>query len=256
MDTNSRDINLEKRIDAYIKGDLSREEVEQLWVELLKKPEYIDLLETEIEVARYYRSENEEVLPAFSYWKWGAAAAAAIGLLLVVGLYFIDGPSTSEPAQAGGAVPSIVLSDHLASAYVTRSPGDIPSGDSLLNAGFMAALDGETERAMDIYHSILTQYNDSSLRAKAHLNAGILQYNAGDYGRSVGSFTEAVRLAPGDALLKERSYWFMGNALFQVNQLEKARETLQKIHGRGQIFQEQAGELLRELDRRMAGDTQ
>lgn len=45
---NASDFEIEKLIDSYINGDLSDEEAESLWVELIKHPEYLDHLEMEI----------------------------------------------------------------------------------------------------------------------------------------------------------------------------------------------------------------
>lgn len=54
-----RKLSLVKRIDAYLNGDLDEEESEQLWVELLQHPEYIDYLETEMAVRRIVASRGK-----------------------------------------------------------------------------------------------------------------------------------------------------------------------------------------------------
>jgi hypothetical protein len=56
MTEETRNTELEKKIDAYIKGNLSNDEVKSLWVDLLRQPEYISLLKTEIDVTRLHQA--------------------------------------------------------------------------------------------------------------------------------------------------------------------------------------------------------
>lgn len=245
MDMKSRDIELEKQIDAYIRGELGPEEVDQLWVKLLKKPEYISLLETEIQLAHYYRQQDKEdgQKAAHSLWKWMGAAAALV--LLIISLILIDtGPAGERPL----AMQTIDLETHLASAYVTRSATTVTPPDSMLNAGFSAALEGDAERALSIYGSLAEQYPEAAVRSKAYLNTAILQYNRGQYTDALDSFTRAQSLARGDALLRERARWFSANALIHLGRPAQARDSLQLIAEDGQLFREQARDLLPRLD--------
>ncbi len=75
---------IEEDIDAYLKGALSEREVERLWIQLLKKPAYIALLETEIDLLRIYMVRQEAVNNKPSEWKWTATAAAVIILVIMI----------------------------------------------------------------------------------------------------------------------------------------------------------------------------
>jgi hypothetical protein len=84
MKKHVRDSALEQGIDAYLKGTLSEKEVKELWVRLLKKPEYISLLKTEIALLRFYRTEQEAVDNKSSCQKWLTATAAVIILAIMI----------------------------------------------------------------------------------------------------------------------------------------------------------------------------
>ncbi len=45
---NGDDLKTFKNIEAYILGKLNESEVDELWVEFLKSPEWYDLFETEL----------------------------------------------------------------------------------------------------------------------------------------------------------------------------------------------------------------
>lgn len=61
MTTLSRDIELEKRIDAYIKGKLNKTQFLHLLQDLASHPIYLELLETELKVkeAVQYRLDSQ-----------------------------------------------------------------------------------------------------------------------------------------------------------------------------------------------------
>ena len=248
MDDQSAD-NLHKKIDAYLRGDLSQEEVEELWVELLKNPEYIDELQTEIDIARLYEQKKQASRKSsrFAYGKW-LAAAAAVALLVISINYF--NRDVQKPLEEW-TTSQIILSENLASSPVTRSASNIATQDSLLNAGFKAAIEGDEERASKIYQSIIERYDTVVVVSKAHLNLGILKYNAGDFEKSIDNFRKALATERDNPMVEEQASWFISNALINTKQLKEAREHLQGIYTSGQIYSEEAYKLLKRLDYEM-----
>lgn len=49
----SRDQDIYKKIDAYVKGTLSNNEIDTLWVEFAKDPELLDRLELEVSLKKF-----------------------------------------------------------------------------------------------------------------------------------------------------------------------------------------------------------
>src|SRR5699024_277763 len=151
-----RNITLEKKIDAYIKGRLNEEEAQQLWEELLKHPEYIELLNTELAVRSIHRKNTKATLKkekesqaSFIHslqnsWKCAGAAAAIVILAFTINLL----QNSTNPYLQSLAVNNINLSENLISASVLRSEHrqQIAPEDSLLNLGYKAAVDGELSK--------------------------------------------------------------------------------------------------------------
>ena len=242
MDENSRDIALEQKIDAYIKGQLTDEEAKELWVELLKQPENISRLQTEIDIARIYRAEPSLLK---QYWKWFASAAAVILLVISINVLMFDNVNPVKTWTES----SINIVNNMASAEVTRSSETmLDPADSLLNAGFKAAVSGSLETATQIFHRVTNDFTDTSAASKAHLNLGILQYNSGDYASSIENFNNAISLGEGDSLILERSYWYKGNALINSGLMKEARDAVDKSYQYGQLYKNQSLKLLKRLD--------
>lgn len=74
MNNDSSNIELQKQIDDYIKGNLSEDEARELWKELLKQPESIDRLQTKIDLTRYHQQADNPKNTFSQYYKWFAAA--------------------------------------------------------------------------------------------------------------------------------------------------------------------------------------
>lgn len=245
MANNSRDLKLEQQIDAYIKGQLSDEEAEQLWVQLMQQPDYIKLLHTEIDVARIYKSKSNA---GHSYWRWAAAAAAIILLAVALSLFM---PGEPKPLKTWGE-SQINIAENMASAEVTRSASaPLEPADSLLNLGYKTAVSGELDKAMEIFRGIVSDYQDAPAVSQAYLNLGILQFNSGEYDNSISSFTSAISNASDNALLVERSYWYLGNAFVNTERFEEARNAVEEAYKRGKIYKKESYKLLKRLEQEL-----
>ncbi len=256
MNKISRDIELERKIDAYVKGNLSEQEARKLWEKLLQRPEYIELLKTELGVksilekrsSNNYSSSTEENSVIYSIqrsWKWMAAAAAVALLVVSINFFQLDTNTSLQsetPAQFN-------LAENLSSAEVFRSQktATLPA-DSLLNRGFEAALSGEISKAIAAYDEIINKYGDESAATKAYLNKGIIQYNSGGFGESIESFKAVIKKDTKRDVLKEKAYWYMGNAYINIEQLEKAREAIHKVYSMDGIYRKPSFRLLKKLD--------
>ena len=52
-------IRMQKLIEAYILGKLDQREIDQLWIEFLKSPEWYDLFETELHLRSLGRAAEK-----------------------------------------------------------------------------------------------------------------------------------------------------------------------------------------------------
>src|SRR5699024_5420796 len=220
MSRDTPDMKLEQQIDAYIKGHLTEKEAQKLWRKLLKHPEYIDRLETEIDVARYHR----QVKPKNRIWtyrRWIMAAAAII--LIVVGINVFSSQTSKRYT-----IESISLFDDLATSETVRSDkSDFKEAGALLNLAFSKAVNGNTDEARSIYSEIINNHPGTVYAAKAHLNIGIIAYNKGNFETSIDNFNKTLSINISDNYLNEQAFWYSANALINAGKVEEARQALQ-----------------------------
>lgn len=236
---------LEKKIDAYVKGDLSENEAQKMWAELLKHPLYIDWLQTEIDLTRHHRQTTRQG-NFQQYWKWAAAAAAVV--LVVAGLNLLSSETLNDYT-----VERILLRENLATAGVMRS--DEPNSeivDSLLNIGFESAVSGNINKAVSIYEEVIEKYPNTPYAAKAHLNTGIITYNRGKYTSAISSFEKVVSVVDQNNFIIEQAYWYMGNALINIEKYRRAHEALKKAYQLNGIHKEDAQRLLEKLKQELS----
>lgn len=264
MNNMSRDIELEKQIDAYIKGKLTEEESRELWEALLQRPDYIELLETELGVksimekrasADTDRDEQSVADGGVIYtlqksWKWIAAAAAVALLAVTINVLQLD----TERTLREMAVQNIDISTNLASAPVLRSQkASITPADSLLNRGFEAAISGNMNRALAMYDQIIEKFGNEPAAVQALLNKGIIQYNRSEYGNAIGSFEKVLASVRNKPVAKEKAHWYMGNAYINTDELEKAREAIYEAYSMDGIYRQSAHRILQKLDEQLEG---
>lgn len=259
-----RDVELEKQIDAYLKGRLSEEQAQKLWEELLKNPGYIELLDTEIAVQSIvtepdtgkYSSDTESkqviIHSLQNSWKWVAAVAAIV--IVAVAFNFLR--MNSEQTLDELALKEISLSESLASAPTLRSgQTQVAPGDSLLNQGFKAAISGDISEAMKLYDVIIKEYPDQPAVVQAYLNKGIIQFNRSNYEEAIASFKEVVSKAEETSFLREKGYWYLGNAYINTDSLNRAHDAIFEAYSLEGIYGNPAGDLLKKLDDQLDNPT-
>lgn len=262
MNDESRDRHLEKQLDAYVKGNLTESEAQELWVKLMGRPDYIELLETELAVKALFAQQASETGSEKSVsgtqepqgltyilqrsWKWAAAAAVIIVLIISMNLFQIE----VEPSLQEIAISDINIAENLITAPVVRSDshGQQSPVDSMLNHGYQLAISGDLNKAMAVYNEIIERFGGSPATAKAFLNRGIIQYNGSIYQEAISSFDMTLSMVQKDPVTEEKAYWYLGNAYIHTDSLQKARNAIQKVHTMDNIYRKPAGRLLQKLD--------
>lgn len=256
----SRDVELEKQIDAYLKGHLSEEQAQKLWEKMLKNPEYIELLNMEIAVQSMvtepdsgeYSSDTENrqaiIHSLQNSWTWIAAVAAIIIVAVAVNFFRMDSEQTLDEL----VLNEISLSESLASAPTLRSDQmQVAPADSMLNQGFKAAISGDVSEAMDLYNDIVKEYPDQPAAVQAYLNKGIIKFNRSNYEGAIASFREVVSKAEETSFLREKGYWYLGNAYVNTDSLSRARDAILETYSMDGIYRNPSADLLQKLDEQL-----
>ncbi|RNC83004.1 MAG: tetratricopeptide repeat protein [Balneola sp.] len=237
-----------KKIDAYLKGTLSDNEIDQLWVEFAKNPELLDLLELEVGVQKIIEDEVKGVKKAKTFqlpsWTWHASAAAVILLVLSIQLFQVDSKTRLDQF-----VISEISADQAETGDGVRAKDRIiTTADSLLNLGFSALVSGNISQALSLYDEVINNYDIEPYGSKAFTNKGIILYNQGDYEASVESFDSALERIEESRMIEEKAHWYKGNALANLNRLEEARMSVYNAYSMDGIFRKPAFLLLQKLN--------
>lgn len=248
---NSREKHIRQQIDAYVKGQLSEAEIEELWETFAKQPELLDILELEVNLKAVIEKEAQKrrrgnsPLRRVPAWAWYAAAAATV--LIVASLQFFN---TETPTMLSDLVVDEISAAQLETADGIRAVKEvrISTADSLLNIGFKAALSGREDRALNIFEEVIANYNEEPYASKAFLNKGIILYNEGRYETAITAFEEAAERGEHSRPISEKAYWYMGNALVNTSKLEEAREAVFKAYQLDGVFRKPAFRLIQKLN--------
>jgi tetratricopeptide (TPR) repeat protein len=244
----SRDQDIYKKIDAYVKGTLSNNEIDALWVEFAKDPELLDRLELEVSLkkilAEKIKTKKNPVTPKpLPTWIWHASAAATILIVAMVQLFRIE-----TPTDLNEFIVNNIPTDQIEVADGLRSQEfGISSADSLLNLGFAAISSGDDEKALELFSKVISSYDEEPYASKAFLNRGIIYYNDGDYQASIENFEEAASRAADNRMIAEKAFWYLGNAYVNIGEFEKALTAVGEAYNRDGIFRKSAFVLYRKL---------
>jgi tetratricopeptide (TPR) repeat protein len=216
---------IEEKIDQYINGQLNQEEIDELWAELIQDGYHLDYLKTvaNLKEAVKKRKQRQKARRMRRYWSYAAAAVLAltIGIIGVFNLTDVSSDVTVQPIQ------SIELD------YYRSSEGTIndDANNRIIRDAITLANSGEFDQATSLLSNELQKAEEPQWIAELNLNLGSLYYNEGDYQQSVGFFKEVVdREASVDVLTVEKAYWYLGNAYFQLDELDQAKQNIEKAY--------------------------
>lgn len=254
----ARNIELEKQIDAYIKGNLTDQQTQELWEELFQNPEYIELLNTELGVQSIINEQADQsdsggsrhtmIHSLQNSWRWVAAVAAVLIIAVAINVLELD----SEQPLNELALKDINLSENLASAPTLRSvqKQQTPS-DSLLNLGFKAAISGDISKAIEFYDLIIKEHPSQPATIQAYLNKGIIQFNDNNFKGAIASFKQVAQKAEEGSFTQEKGYWYLGNAYINTDSLDQAHEAIEQVYLKEGIYHKPAIDLLKKLDEKL-----
>lgn len=248
-----------QKIDLYIKGELSQDEIDELWKEFLKDPELYNWFETELHLQSLIKKRkkpsfsteeptpdsSQSILGANKVWLYAAAAA----IILAISLQFF----TFEQIEP---IPSLALSEieqtNLIGSDVLRSEESrVADLDVAINDALATAYEGETAEAIDQFQDLLNESPNNQQRARIKMNLGILFYNSGEYESAQIHFKSITGNEAIEDYQQEKSWWFLGNTLLNLNQPRAAREAIFNAYSINGRYHSAALSLLKKLDVRL-----
>ena len=219
---------LEDKIDRYVNGQLSQDEIDELWAELIQDGYHLDYLKTVANLKEVVKKKKErrKALKMKRYWSYAAAAVIA----LTIGILGVMNFQQSGINQNIQPIQSIELDYY-------RSP-DNGADNNVIRDAITLANTGQFDQATALLNEELQQANDPQWISELNLNLGSLYYNEGNYRQSTDYFQKIIaqkessnnNLSTEEKLILEKAYWYLGNAYFQLDELDKAKNNIENAY--------------------------
>lgn len=242
MIESNRNKDLEKRIEAYVDGNLSPREIDELWAELLDNEYYYDYMKSVASLKKIAEDrENDSILQSTESKKrvWLSTAAA---ILLMFGAATIFNIST-EPTETVSPISSIELD------YYRSADGNVTDNveSDIVRQAISTANSGNIAEALSLINEELKTDNSDYKQAELLITSGSILYNSGRFADAISRFETAIDINYDDMMLRERNYWYLGNAYFQINKLDEAKFALEQAFELNGAYSRVAQSYLRAL---------
>ena len=222
MNTQSHILDLEDRIDLYVKGVLNQNQIDELWVDVIQN-DYLDYMKTAATVRKLSVGMIVTPIPLFRReraLRFTAAAAAALVIGVGTSMYFLTG---SESAPGFSPLPSIEYS-LLRSAQTSSE-----AFEARLRRITVMALNGDAANAETALKELVESDLTATQRGTVTLSLAALHYNGGDDAAAVAGFTTILDSAVEDPSIREKAAWYAANALIRMNRSDEAEPYLQMV---------------------------
>jgi tetratricopeptide (TPR) repeat protein len=215
-------IEIDKKIDEYLKGKLTASEIDGLWADILANPEYLGHLKTEAQLMAYFSKRMPEQVAGktIQLRKSMIVSIAAVTVFVVALTWTLFLDTGLHPPQA---INSIDVFD-METPAVTRSDNEliVESGLIVLE-GYDFVLDGNDSEAIERFRDVIENYPDSESAVFAWLNLGIIAYNTRDFESALSHFESATAAVSGAGdMIRQKTLWFSANAALLTGDMENA----------------------------------
>lgn len=225
MDKHNINKELEKKIDLYINGQYSQEEIDALWAELVQNEYYLDYAKSVANLKALIVDDrkSKQTTPIYQLHKiasYGVAAALAF-IIGVMGILSYNSDIVS-PNQLN-PIEWIEYDTY-------RSSNDSPeiTDNEVIKKAIKLVNDGNTQEAIQLLENEISIENNSETLAELSLSLGSILYNFGDYEKALTNFMRVVSQANIESLILEKGFWYLANTQIQLDKLVEAEVSLQK----------------------------
>lgn len=230
--------SIRERIHDFIEGDLSAKEVDQLWAELIARPDDLDylqtlatlkkmgaegkidhLLETEPTVVPNSGSKREPKNK--SYRKFRPFLVAASIIIIGFAILFNLITDVQQP-QDSGPISMIVYE-------IERSADNQTMFDSYLQEAVSLATNGKLEAAYAQIDEATSLELTTEQSVDLSMVKGAIQYNSKNYSDALKTFQDINNTDDIGMMNLEKATWYLANTQLQLGMTDDAVESLNKV---------------------------
>ncbi|NBC03904.1 MAG: hypothetical protein GVY20_09405 [Bacteroidetes bacterium] len=232
--------SIKERIHDFIDGNLSSEEVDKLWAELIARPEALDYLQTlttlkkmgaEGKFDHLYDGAEPNVVPIFAaksetvsttfYEKFKPYIAAA--MVIIIGFAILFNLMTDvQQTQDAGPISMIEYEIERSADNQTMLDNYLQEAVSLATSGNLEAAYAQIDEASSLE---LTTEQSIDLR----MVKGAIQYNTKNYSEALETF-QTINGTEGIGLMNlEKGTWYLANTQLQLGMRDEAIESMETV---------------------------
>lgn len=250
---NRESIEVLKQIDAYIRGKLSKREIDELWLQFLKNPYYYELFETELHLRNLIQKGRhaDSIITRkkgrkLSVKYWVMAAAATVIVVLTIQFFLAE----STPDLEALALHSISYNE-MAAGNIERSDDEHTiTVEADMNRAMAAAYMFNEDESIEMFSELKSLAVKESQRVRIEYNMAILYYNRSQFELARDLFHTVTNSDIIDDVYRERAWWFMANTHLKMKNQGEAMEAIQKVLLLDGHNRKSASALLNVLNRR------
>lgn len=231
--------SIKQRIHDFIEGNLSSEEVDELWAELLGRPDDLEYLQTlstlkkmggEGKFEHLYDDEpnvvplsaaKETSVSTTIYDKFKPYLVAAS--VIIIGIAILFNLMTSvQQSQDGGPIAMIEYEIERSADNQTMLDNYLKEAVSLATNGNLEAAYAQIDEA-----SSLELTDEQSIDLK--MVKGAIQYNSKSYSAALETFESINKTVGIGEINLEKVTWYLANTQLQLGMREQAIESMEKV---------------------------
>lgn len=223
---------IERLLDAYRAGQLSQAEVDQLWLEMLEHPEYLEDLKNAVNLEAIAEEYKNETITGYAaekkssarlfiqYRSWVPWAAAVVLLTGVLSLFTLFRDSSFLDPQP--------LHEIELNQFRTSAVPEVVFERDLQKAVHLASKE-EYDEAMSLIDELSAKDLTEDQRINLLVNRGSIYYNRGDYYAARETFERILQEYEAlHILTREQTHWFLANTYLQIRRPEQAAIHMKK----------------------------
>lgn len=226
---NKESIEVSKQVDAYLRGKLSKREIDELWLQFLRNPYYFELFETELQLRnlthknRYTGDLINEKKNRNTIIKQLVMAAAACVIVVLVFQFYT---SNSTPDLDTLALTSISYHEMAAGNVVRSDDVNVINVETGMNRAMAAAYQFNVDESIEMFRELKGSVVNDSQRGRIEYNLAILHYNRAEFELAKEAFIMVTNSDAVEEIYIERAWWFLANTYLKLNDQEEAIETI------------------------------
>lgn len=233
MKPQSHSLELEDRIDLYVKGALTQSQIDDLWVDIIQN-DSLDYLKTVATVRTLSAGKNVAPIPLSRPERSrmiAAAAAAAVVIGIGTSLYLMT------DTNSGPVFSPLTKIEY---SLLRSSTGTTEAFGSRLEALTIIALEGDPAQANVGLTQMLAEPLSIDQRVAVIMNLSALQFNEGELDAALFGFQSILDSGVADETLLEKTAWYAANASIRLNRNDEAARYLDLVISANGVYKRAA----------------